>query len=69
MLRKDQVPGPPVRRHQPGAGGQARTRTPPAAILAVVRWLVTSDEAAALSGTTIEAQDFCLERKLYPSWK
>jgi len=42
---------------------------PPAAIAAVVRWLVTTQEGAALSGTTIEAQDVCLERGLYPDWR
>jgi len=42
---------------------------PPAAIGAVVAYLLTSDEGARLSGETIQAQAFCLERDLYPSWK
>jgi len=42
---------------------------PPAAIGAVVAYLLTSDEGVRLSGETIQAQAFCLERDLYPSWK
>jgi NAD(P)-dependent dehydrogenase (short-subunit alcohol dehydrogenase family) len=42
---------------------------PPGAIGAVVAWLVTHPEAESLRGTTIEAQDFCRARKLYPDWK
>ncbi len=41
---------------------------PPAAIGAVVSWLLTAPEAAVLSGTMIEAQPFCLVRNLYPAW-
>jgi len=42
---------------------------PPAAIGAVVAYLLTSEEGARLSGEVIQAQAFCLERNLYPSWK
>ncbi|HVX21722.1 MAG TPA: SDR family oxidoreductase [Acidimicrobiales bacterium] len=40
----------------------------PEVIAAVVGWLATSDEAPALSGTTIEAQYFCHQRGLMPGW-
>jgi NAD(P)-dependent dehydrogenase (short-subunit alcohol dehydrogenase family) len=42
---------------------------PPAAIGAVVAYLLTSEEGAQLSGEVIQAQAFCLERNLHPSWK
>jgi len=42
---------------------------PPAAIAAVVNWLVSTEEGAALAGTTIQAQSLCLEKGLHPSWK
>ena len=35
----------------------------------VVAWLATSPEAPSLSGTTIEAQQFCEERDLLPGWE
>jgi NAD(P)-dependent dehydrogenase (short-subunit alcohol dehydrogenase family) len=41
---------------------------PPAAIAAVVAWLVTDPQSASYAGTSIEAQDFCRERRLYPAW-
>ncbi|HEY3695947.1 SDR family oxidoreductase [Phenylobacterium sp.] len=41
---------------------------PPSVIGAVVSWLVTSDEGAAFSGQTVEAQDLCRERGLHPAW-
>ncbi len=41
---------------------------PPAAIAAVVTWLVTTKEGAQLAGTNVEAQDVCRQRKLYPAW-
>ena len=41
---------------------------PPDVVGAVVAWLATSNEAPALSGTTLEAQFFCHERRLLPSW-
>jgi len=46
------------------AGGE-----PPEVVGQVVAWLATSAEAAALSGTCIEAQFFCHERGLLPGWK
>lgn len=41
---------------------------PPAAIGAVVAWLVTSDETAAYSGTIIDTQSLCREKQLHPAW-
>lgn len=41
---------------------------PPEVVGAVVRWLATSSDAAALSGQTIEAQFFCAEHDLLPGW-
>jgi NAD(P)-dependent dehydrogenase (short-subunit alcohol dehydrogenase family) len=41
---------------------------PPAVVGAVVAWLCTDPEAAALNGTTIEAQHVCHERGLLPGW-
>ncbi len=38
---------------------------PPEAIGAVVAWLATSPEADALTGTNIDAQDFCRAKELY----
>jgi NAD(P)-dependent dehydrogenase (short-subunit alcohol dehydrogenase family) len=38
-------------------------------IAQVVAWLATSNEADALTGTTIEAQFLCHERNLLPGWK
>jgi len=49
-------------------GRQLQGAAPPSAIAAVVTWLVTAPEAAALSGTMIEAQEFCRERGLHPAW-
>ena len=42
---------------------------PPAAIGAAVTWLVTTDEGAKLSGTTVKAQDLALVKGLHPAWK
>ena len=42
---------------------------PPSAIAAVVRWLITDPQGASFSGSSIEAQDFCRERKLHPAWE
>ncbi|AUW57149.1 NAD(P)-dependent oxidoreductase [Sphingobium sp. SCG-1] len=50
-------------------GRELKNAAPPAAIGAVVVWLLQSGESAQYSGTSVEAQDICLERKLYPSWK
>jgi NAD(P)-dependent dehydrogenase (short-subunit alcohol dehydrogenase family) len=41
---------------------------PAEVIGAVVAWLCTSDEAAALNGANVEAQYFCHERGLLPGW-
>jgi NAD(P)-dependent dehydrogenase (short-subunit alcohol dehydrogenase family) len=38
---------------------------PPEAIGAVVAWLATAPEAEALTGTNIDAQDFCRAKELY----
>lgn len=45
------------------------TGEPPEVVGAVVAWLATNPEAAALNGRTIEAQFFCAERKLLPGWE
>lgn len=50
-------------------GHEIKNAAPPAAIGAVVEWLVTSPESESLSGEMIEAQDFALERGLYPDWR
>jgi NAD(P)-dependent dehydrogenase (short-subunit alcohol dehydrogenase family) len=42
---------------------------PPAAIGAVVAWLVTDPAADELQRTNVTAQELVLERGLYPSWK
>jgi len=41
---------------------------PPEVVGAVVAWLCTSDEADAFNGRNVEAQYFCHERGLLPSW-
>jgi NAD(P)-dependent dehydrogenase (short-subunit alcohol dehydrogenase family) len=41
---------------------------PAEVIGAVVAWLCTSDEAPAFNGANIEAQYFCHQRGLLPSW-
>jgi len=41
---------------------------PPEVIGAVVAWIATSDDADALSGTTVEAQFVCHEHNLLPEW-
>jgi NAD(P)-dependent dehydrogenase (short-subunit alcohol dehydrogenase family) len=41
---------------------------PPDVVAAVVAWLCTDAEAASLSGTNVEAQEFCHERGLLPGW-
>ena len=41
---------------------------PPAAIAAVVAWLLTTSDGAALAGTTIDAQKLCRQRQLHPAW-
>ncbi|HMO76645.1 MAG TPA: SDR family NAD(P)-dependent oxidoreductase [Sphingopyxis sp.] len=49
-------------------GKELRGAAPPAAIGAVIQWLLTSDEAAAHAGANIEAQQLCRERGLHPAW-
>jgi NAD(P)-dependent dehydrogenase (short-subunit alcohol dehydrogenase family) len=41
---------------------------PPAAIGATVAWLLDAPESGSYVGTTVEAQDLCRERNLYPAW-
>jgi len=41
---------------------------PPAVPAAVIAWLATQPEAAAMCGQTIDAQSFCRERPLVPGW-
>jgi len=48
--------------------GIANDGAPMEVVAKVVGWLVTSDEAPALDGTTVEAQFFCHERGLLPGW-
>jgi NAD(P)-dependent dehydrogenase (short-subunit alcohol dehydrogenase family) len=48
--------------------GIANDGAPMEVVAKVVGWLVTSDEAPALDGTTVEAQFFCHERRLLPGW-
>lgn len=42
---------------------------PPSVPAAVIAWLATSPEAAALSGQTVRAQKVALERGLHPDWR
>jgi NAD(P)-dependent dehydrogenase (short-subunit alcohol dehydrogenase family) len=42
---------------------------PPEVVGAVVAWLVTSAEAGAFAGRTVEAQFLCAERALLPGWR
>lgn len=49
--------------------GIALDGAPMAVVAKVVAWLVTSDEAPAFNGSTIEAQFFCHERALLPGWE
>jgi NAD(P)-dependent dehydrogenase (short-subunit alcohol dehydrogenase family) len=51
-----------------GDFGFAPTGEPPGVVGAVVAWLATTDEAASLTGRTIQAQFFCAEHKLLPGW-
>ena len=48
--------------------GIANDGAPPEVVGAVVRWLCTDPAADAFNGTNIEAQYFCYERGLLPSW-
>jgi NAD(P)-dependent dehydrogenase (short-subunit alcohol dehydrogenase family) len=49
-------------------GFDASAGAPTAVPAKVVRWLVTSPEAAEFDGVNIEAQQFCHERGLMPEW-
>jgi NAD(P)-dependent dehydrogenase (short-subunit alcohol dehydrogenase family) len=49
--------------------GFSPTGEPPEVVGAVVAWLATNPEAAALNGRNVEAQFFCAERKLLPGWE
>jgi NAD(P)-dependent dehydrogenase (short-subunit alcohol dehydrogenase family) len=42
---------------------------PPSVPGAVIAWLASAPEAAALNGKTIQAQPFALERGLHPDWR
>ena len=42
---------------------------PPTVPAAAIAWLVTSPEAAELSGTTVIAQKLALQRGLHPDWR
>lgn len=48
--------------------GIATDGAPPEVVGAVVRWLVSNEEAETYNGATIEAQFFCHERGLLPGW-
>jgi NAD(P)-dependent dehydrogenase (short-subunit alcohol dehydrogenase family) len=48
--------------------GFSPSGAPPAVPAKVVRWLVTEPEAEAYNGKNIEAQNFCHEMGLLPSW-
>ncbi len=49
-------------------GREIEGAAPPAAVGAVVVWLLGDPESSAYIGTTVEAQDLCRERNLYPAW-
>jgi NAD(P)-dependent dehydrogenase (short-subunit alcohol dehydrogenase family) len=49
-------------------GFDASQGAPPDVVGAVVAWLATAPEAAAMNGTNVEAQDFCRELSLLPGW-
>ncbi|MCU4186347.1 SDR family oxidoreductase [Acidiferrimicrobium sp. IK] len=49
-------------------GREITGAAPPEAIGAVMAWLATDPERAALAGGTIDAQSFALERSLHPAW-
>jgi len=50
-------------------GREITNGAPPAAIGAVVVWLLQSQEGTGYAGTSIEAQELCLEKRLYAAWK
>jgi NAD(P)-dependent dehydrogenase (short-subunit alcohol dehydrogenase family) len=47
---------------------EAHRGAPPEVPAAVIAWLASDPEAAALAGKTINAQQLCKERKLLPGW-
>ena len=49
-------------------GFDASLGAPPDVVGAVVAWLATSPDAAAMNGQNVEAQDFCREHGLLPGW-
>jgi NAD(P)-dependent dehydrogenase (short-subunit alcohol dehydrogenase family) len=49
-------------------GHELKNAAPPSVIGETIKWVVTSPEAEELSGETIEAQEFALERGLHPAW-
>jgi NAD(P)-dependent dehydrogenase (short-subunit alcohol dehydrogenase family) len=51
-----------------GFGFDASAGAPTAVPAKVVRWLVTSPEAAQYDGVNVEAQQLCHERGLMPEW-
>jgi len=52
-----------------GAFGFDTSGAPPQVVGVVVAWLATQAEASKFNGQTIEAQFFCHERGLLPSWE
>jgi NAD(P)-dependent dehydrogenase (short-subunit alcohol dehydrogenase family) len=49
-------------------GKELTGAAPPAAIGAVLVWLLQSEEGRSYAGTSVEAQDLCREKQLYPAW-
>jgi hypothetical protein len=47
---------------------EANRGAPPEVPAAVIAWLASDPQAAALSGQTINAQRLCKERNLLPGW-
>jgi len=52
-----------------GSFGFDTSGAPPQVVGVVVAWLATQAEASEFNGETIEAQFFCHERGLLPSWE
>lgn len=50
-------------------GREIKDGAPPAAIAAVVVWLLQNPNAEVYRGQMVEAQDLCMEKQLYPAWK
>jgi NAD(P)-dependent dehydrogenase (short-subunit alcohol dehydrogenase family) len=49
-------------------GRELAGAAPPEAIGATIAWLLDDPESDDYVGTTVEAQELCLERRLYPAW-